>query len=480
MSSTAGTTEPYEAADPWDGREAGGRLLRAAARSGADLISEAASLIEGWAVLVDPIAGAVYSTPTTAAADGVRTAAAPREHPRRVLRPAAGAVLVLAPASTVPADRTGLVLATTAALVEVRAQRAAELLAEQMRLHTTLIRLLLAGHTTAVTDTLGGSGLTHVTVYRLTGPDVTTAHQVLWRAARPSLLHHAGACTLMGQLDAELVVAELHRGGDDGRVLRLVSRVSDRHNLIAGVAGPVPLTDLPTAHSDAAAARHNATATRRIIPATATGTSALARLLPPQPYTSWSATVLDPVTPEHRHLLDVWLRTGTVNAAAGALGLSAGTVRARLGHLTGLLGADLPDASVRAYLLLALRAPTSHHDSPAPDGSFTLGTLPAGILDTEPARTWANGLIGGLEPRLRIALACWLRHHGKTAPAATELHVHRTTLTTWLTQCTDHLGQNLDDPTARTELHLALEATRTAPDDPTALPRRGGRTYRRP
>ncbi|MCX4967142.1 helix-turn-helix domain-containing protein [Streptomyces sp. NBC_00654] len=477
MSSTAGTTETADAAE-WDGQDAVGRLLRAATRSGADLISEAASVIEGWAVLADPIAGAVYSTPATAAADGVHTAAAPREHPHRVLRPAAGAVLVLAPAPTVPADRTGLVLATTAALLEVRARRAAELLAEQMRLHTTLIRLLLAGHTTTVTDTLGGNGLTHVTVYRLTGPDVPTAHQVLWRAARPSLVPHAGACTLMGQLDAELVVAELHRGGDDGRILRLVSRVSDRHSLIAGMAGPVPLTDLPTAHSDAAAARHSATATRRIIPATATGTSALIRLLPPHPYTSWATTVLDPVTPEHRHLLDVWLRTGTVSSAAGALGLSAGTVRARLGHLAGLLGADLPDASVRAYLLLALRAPTGHHDTSAP-GPFVLGTLPAGILDTEAAHTWATGLIGGLEPRLRIALACWVRHHGKTAPAATELHLHRTTLTTWLNQCTDHLGQNLDDPTVRTELYLALEATRTRPDDPAALPRRGGRTYRR-
>ncbi|WP_406163816.1 helix-turn-helix domain-containing protein (plasmid) [Streptomyces sp. NBC_01005] len=206
---------------------------------------------------------------------------------------------------------------------------------------------------------------------------------------------------------------------------------------------------------------------------------ALARLLPPQPYNSWATAVLQPVTPAHRHLLDVWLRTGTVNAAAGALGLSAGTVRARLGHLTGLLGADLPDAAVRAYLLLALRAPTGHHDAPAPDGSFTLGTLPAGILDTEAARTWATSLVGGLQPHLRIALACWLRHHAKTAPAATDLHVHRTTLTIWLTQCADHLKQNLDDPTTRTELHLALEATQDGPDGPAALPRRGGRTYHR-
>lgn len=187
----------------------------------------------------------------------------------------------------------------------------------------------------------------------------------------------------MGHLDTELVVAELHHGGDDGRILRLVSRVSDRHDLIAGLAGPVPLTELPTAHSDAAAARHSATATRRIIPAAATGASGLARLLPPQPYTSWAETVLDPLTPDHRHLLDVWLRTGTANAAAGALNLSPGTVRARLGHLTGLLGADLPDAAVRSRLLLALRAPTGTQDSPTP-GLYVLGTLPAGSSTPRP------------------------------------------------------------------------------------------------
>ncbi|MCD9902471.1 helix-turn-helix domain-containing protein [Streptomyces sp. MT29] len=88
-------------------------------------------------------------------------------------------------------------------------------------------------------------------------------------------------------------------------------------------------------------------------------------------------------------------------------------------------------------------------------------------------------MVGGLEPHLRIALACWLRHHARTAPAATELHVHRTTLTTWLTRCAERLGQNLTDAAVRAELHLALEATARDGDDPRALPRRGGRTYRR-
>ncbi|MEU3055888.1 helix-turn-helix domain-containing protein [Streptomyces griseus] len=505
--STTGTTD-REAAGPWgarDGRETAGRLLRAATRSGAHLVAEAAALVQGWAVLADPIAGAVYSTPASAAADGVHAAAAPQEHPYCVQLPAAGAVLVLAPAPTTPAEHTGHVAATTAALLEVRGQRAAELRGEQMRLHTTLIRLLLAGHTSVVTETLGrntttaaeplgrnttttaegpgGNRLTHVTVYRLAGADIPAAHQVLWRAVRPSLDPYADACTLLGRLDGELVVAELHHGADDGRVLRLVSRVSERHRLLAGMAGPLPLAEMSTAHSGAAAARHSATPDRRIVPADAVGTSRLAPLLPTVPYARWAESVLRPLAPAHRHLLLVWLRTGSKPRAAAALGLSAGTVRARIRELARLLGADLEDATVRAHLLLALRAPGPDDGGTAPlppgPSPHRLKVLPDGLLDTEAARSWAYGLVGGLEPHLRIALACWLRHHARTAPAAAELHVHRTTLTSWLGRCAEHLAQNLADATVRAELHLALRATRNGPDDPAALPRRGGRTYRR-
>ncbi|MFJ1591955.1 helix-turn-helix domain-containing protein [Kitasatospora albolonga] len=483
MSTTHTTGPGPDAAGPWDARgvreAATGRLVRAAARSGAQLVSEAAVLIQGAVVLADPIAGAVYSTPATAAADGVHAAAHPQDRPHHVLRPAAGAVLVLHPAPAVPAEHVGFVAATTAALLEVRGQRAAELRAEQMRLHATLLRLLLAGHTAAVTDTVSAEGLTHVTVYRLTGPDVPTAHQVLWRAARPSLAGHGGSCALIGELDGELLVAELHRGSDDGRILRLVSRVSERHRLLAGLAGPLPLAEMPTAHADAAAARHSATPAHRIAPADAVGTTHLARLLPPGPYTAWARSVLRPLAPEHRHLLLVRLRTGSTPRAAAALGLSPGTVRTRLRDLSARLGTDLDDVTVQAHLLLALRAPTHGDDEDVAGGQARLEKLPGGILDTDEVRAWAVDLVGGLEPQLRIALACWLRHHARTAPAATELHVHRTTLTVWLTRCAERLGQNLADATVRAELHLALEATAKDGDDPRTLPRRGGRTYRR-
>ncbi|QLG33866.1 helix-turn-helix domain-containing protein [Streptomyces sp. CB04723] len=491
-----------------DGHDTTGRLLRAATGSGARLIAEAATLVQGWAVLADPIAGAVYSAPAAAAADGVHAAAAPHDHPYSVQLPAAGAVLVLAPAPTTPAEHTGHVAATTAALLEVRGQRAAELRGEQMRLHTTLLRLLLAGHADAVVDALGGGAYTHVTVYRLTGEDTPAAHQVLWRAVRPTLAPHADACTLLGRLDGELVVAEVHRGSDDGRILRLVSRLCERHGLLAGMAGPLPLAEMSTAYCDAAAARHSATPAHRIVPADAIGAPRLAPLLPAAPYARWAAAVLRPLDPAQQHLLLVWLRTGSKPSAAEALGLSAGTVRARIREAARLLDADLEDATVRAHLLLALRAPApadaaadsdadSDSDAAADAasgsgsgsgsgeaalrnaGEARLEALPAGILDTGAVRAWAGGLVDGLEPRLRIALTCWLRHHARTAPAATELHVHRTTLTTWLHQCADHLAQNLADATVRAEIHLALRITRCGPDAPADLPRRGGRTYRR-
>ncbi|MEV5203172.1 helix-turn-helix domain-containing protein [Streptomyces sp. NPDC053720] len=479
-----GTTRTSEPAGAGAGgaQEAVGRLMRAAGRSGAHLIGEAASLIDGWAVLADPIAGAVYSTPAAAAAQGVHAAAHPQDHPSCVAHPAAGAVLVLSPGLKVPGSRTELVTATTAALLEVRAQRAAELRAEQMRLHATLIRLLLSGHTAAVTDMLGGDGLTHATVYRLAGPDVPTAHQVLWRAANASLAPGRPAYALMGEVEDELVVADLHGGADDGRLLRLVSRVGERHSMLAGLAGPLPLPDLPTAYADAFVARHSASPSRRVVPAEAVGTTGLARLLPTQPYVSWAAAVLAPVASEHRRLLLIWLRTASVSCTAATLGLSAGTVRARLRGLAGLLGADLDDATVRAHLLLSLRAPApaAGLEVPGPAGPGSLRNLPEGILDSEAAKAWAAGLVAGLEPRLRIALACWLRHHARTAPAASELHVHRTTLTVWLAEAAEQLGQHLDDAITRAELHLALEATAPAGhgDDPARLPRRGGRTYK--
>lgn len=81
--STTGTTD-REAADSWDGRGAAGRLLRAATRPGAHLVSEAAALIGGSAVPADPIAGAGLRPADQPPAPAAPGADVPRQH--RTLR----------------------------------------------------------------------------------------------------------------------------------------------------------------------------------------------------------------------------------------------------------------------------------------------------------------------------------------------------------------------------------------------------------
>ncbi|MFK8912468.1 helix-turn-helix domain-containing protein, partial [Streptomyces sp. YS-3] len=104
--------------------------------------------------------------------------------------------------------------------------------------------------------------------------------------------------------------------------------------------------------------------------------------------------------------------------------------------------------------------------------------VPAELLGPEHAHRWASQLLAPLDRPLRIALRCWLAHRGRTAPAAAELKLSRTTLTQWLSRCSQALGMDLASPAVRAELHLAAETLATAEDTPTALPRRAGRTYR--
>ncbi len=482
MRTTTGTPG-HEAASPGGARharETTDRLLRAATRSGAHLIAEAALLVQGWAVLADPIAGAVYSTPAAAAADGVHAAADPYEHPHCLQRPAAGAVLVLAPGP--PSRRSRQPASPRPPRPSWRCAGSGRRSCGASRCGCTppSSGCCWPGTPPPSPTPLGGSRLTHVTVYRLTGADVPTAHQVLWRAVGPSLAPHADACTLLGRLDGELVVAELHRGGDDGRVLRLVSRVSERHHLLAGMAGPLPGGDAhrPQRRRGRPAQRHprppdRPRRRRRHLPARAPAADR-----PVRPLGGIRTAPADPGQPAPApgvapHRLQAPRRRRAQSVRRYGKGPDTRAVPAaprRPGgrHRAGASAARPPRARLR-------RDPRG--ETGAAPGR--LETLPDGILDTEAVRAWAHGLVGGLEPHLRIALACWLDHHARTAPAAAEPHVHRTTLSNWLTQCAEHLAQNLGDATVRSEVHLALRATRTGPDDPAALPRRGGRTYRR-
>ncbi|MFF9896455.1 helix-turn-helix domain-containing protein [Streptomyces longispororuber] len=463
------------------------RLTRAATRSGASLVAETAALVDGWAALVDPLAGVVHSTPRSAGAAGLRAVTQPQPHSRLSLHQVSGAggpVLVLAPAAGVSASLATLTARTAVNLLRVRARRAEETRGAEQRLHTAVLRLLLRGRADAAAEVLGTSA-THATVYRLTGPGAGAAHEALWRATQTEV-SGAGPRVLVCLDGAELAVVACHGAtgphgvhGDQDPTRPLVARLADRHRLLCGVAAPAPLDMFVTAWAEAGAARDGA-AVGRLAAAHGLGAHGLLHVVPPDRLAAWSAAVLQPLDGEQRRTLEAWLRSGSAQAATAALGVSEGTVRARLRGVGARLAADLDHPTVQAQLLLALRVPAGPARATAAAPVLPHPPLPAALLGREHARGWASALLEPLDKRLRIALRCWLAHRGRTAPAAAELVLHRTTLTTWLGECGRALGLDLSSATVRAELRLAVE-TAAAPDDvPAALPRRGGRTYRGP
>lgn len=454
------------------------RLMRAAGRSGAELIAEAAALADGWAGLVNPVAGAVHCHPHTAGPAAVRGAAHPRAHPHLTVRQVADTVLVLGPGEATPAPRVALIARITADLMLVRARQADETRGAEQRVHSAALHLLLSGHPRLAADVLGGSTATHATVYRLTGSNAHAAHQALWRAAQPGVSSD-GTRLMVGLGARELAVVALHGAqGDQSATLPLLARVAERYQLVGAAADPAPLDMLPTAWAEAGTVRHCA-AVGRLVPAAGLGTHGLLRLLPPDGLAAWSAAVLQPLDRERRRTLEAWLRSGSAQAAAPALDVSEGTVRSRLRGISALLAAELHNPTVQAQLLLALRAP----EPPEPAVScvrLPASPLPPGLLGSGQAERWASALLEPLDTRLRTALRCWLGQRGRTAPAAAELGVHRSTLTAWLNRCGRLLGMDLTSATVRAELHLAAETIAGPEGAAMALPRRGGRTYRRP
>jgi len=69
-----------------------------------------------------------------------------------------------------------------------------------------------------------------------------------------------------------------------------------------------------------------------------------------------------------------------------------------------------------------------------------------------------DALADGPRERLLITLAAWLDQLGQARPAADALHVHVQTVRYRLGQLRELLGDDLDDPSARLELALALRA----------------------
>lgn len=475
------------------------RLTRAAARSGAVLIAETAALADGWAALVDPSVGTVHSTPRTAGPDGERAAAHPQAHPHLTVRhvgDASGSVLVVGPGRA-PCAHVALIAQATADLLRVRARRADDVRGTEQRLHAAVLNLLLHGQHALAASVLGDGTATHATVYRLTGRTVHAAYQALWRAAQPGAF--LGGPRMLVCLDGtELVAVARHDAhGDHTSARTLIARIAERHQLTGGAAEPAPLDMFATAWSEAGAARHSATP-GRLAAASGLGADGLLRVVPGDRLGAWSAGVLRPLDREQRRTLEAWLRSGSAQTAAPALDVSEGTVRARLRAAGSLLAVDLDHPTVQAQLLLALRAPAAPMPVPAQAAAPTTApvlpvppvrataptrlrtdpALPTGLLGPQDAARWASGLLEPLDTRFRITLRCWLRHRGRTAPAAAELGLHRSTLTAWLAECGKLLDLELSSATTRSELHLAAETIATPADTPAALPRRGGRTYR--
>ncbi|MCL7429139.1 helix-turn-helix domain-containing protein [Streptomyces sp. YS415] len=454
------------------------RLTRAAAHSDAQLIAEAAALAEGWVVLADPMGGVVCSTPDTAGPEGVRAAAHPQLYPHLTIRSMAGAVLVVRPGTAAPASRIDLIARTCVDLLRMRARvrREEDTHRTEQRLHTAVLHLLLSGQSHLATEVLRTSA-THATVFRLAGQLVHAAYQSHWREVQPSVspqAHRMLVCLGGG----ELVVIALHGLDHDRYAARpLVARIAYRHQLAGGVSDPLPLDMVATAWAEAGTARHGARS-GCLASATFLGSHGLLRVVPAERLALWSAAILKPLNREQRRTLEAYLRSGSAQAAAAVLDVSEGTVRARLRGIGTLLAAELDNPTVQAQLLLALRAPapsrrvgTSARLGPHP-------ALPTGLLDPDDAHRWASALLRPLDKPLRIALRCWLHHRGRTAPAASELGLSRSTLTNWLSKCGRALSVDLSSATVRAELHLAAETLATPEDTPARLPRRGGRTYR--
>lgn len=88
----------------------------------------------------------------------------------------------------------------------------------------------------------------------------------------------------------------------------------------------------------------------------------------------------------------------------------------------------------------------------------------AAMWDPEQAAAFAASLLAPLVEHDRAgrgdlvaSLRAWLAHHGQWDPAAVALGVHRHTLRRRMTLVAELLGRDLDSPTVRSELWLALE-----------------------
>ncbi|MFN8197715.1 MAG: PucR family transcriptional regulator [Nakamurella multipartita] len=143
---------------------------------------------------------------------------------------------------------------------------------------------------------------------------------------------------------------------------------------------------------------------------------------------------------------------GPADPAAGArpVGRSAPTPATRL-------PAALTQARQAAAAAAARGLPTLGFDAIATTGI-------EGLWDPRRAAAFAASLLAPLvehdrtgRGELVASLRAWLEHHGQWDPAAAALGVHRHTLRRRMTLAGQLLGRDLDSPTVRSELWLALQ-----------------------
>lgn len=432
------------------------RLLAAAGRGGGALISEAGGVLgpDGWAVVVDPLAGPVLWSAPEAAALAAHVVAGGSGPAGSHSVPVAGAVLVLGGGT---AEDRELAAETVAGLLTVRARRAAELADARERLHEVLVRLLLGGEAALVWRLAGVPQDSVATVYRLAGTpsEVSAARRAVWRSLLPGVEQRKGRA-LISVIDEELAVIVLGGTDGDGWVLALMARCADRYGLTGGVADPVPVPLLGPAWAEAGQAQQLA-GRGQVAPAMRLGERSLFHAVDPRHAALWAATLLRPLDARARLLLEVYLR-GTVTGTAAELGISRNSVRTAVNDIAGLLGTDLRDPVVRARVLLALRVPAPAAGEALPDVPVDPARDgPAGLLtDLESARKWAAGITGGLDDSLAETLTVWFGEAGQAAPAALRLGIDRRTLAARVDRARDLLGADLDDPGVRAEVALAL------------------------
>ncbi|MGC9437023.1 helix-turn-helix domain-containing protein [Streptomyces sp. WG5] len=162
------------------------------------------------------------------------------------------------------------------------------------------------------------------------------------------------------------------------------------------------------------------------------------RLMDPAALHAWTVRLLSPldVLPHHtRAELLATTRLGlefTAVNTAKILGVSRNTVRARMDRVESLLRTDFTDLTVRATVHLALNAQAALAEHPVGGGAARSGPACLDeLLAGAALRTWADGLLGRLEPdarNLRRTLRTWIAVGGNAERAAQPLGVHAQTV----------------------------------------------------